>query len=47
MITIYLSADTKIEYKEIDYPKTDEILGDIEKLSKSIECHLKELKNLL
>ena len=37
----------EIEYEEIDYPETSEILGDIEKLSKGIENDLKELKGLL
>jgi len=37
----------EIEYEEIDYPATSEILGDIEKLSKNIENDLKELKELL
>lgn len=37
----------EIEYEEIEYPPTNEILGDIEKLSESIENDLKELKGLL
>ena len=36
-----------IEYEEIEYPPTNEILGKIEKLSKSIENDLKKLKGLL
>jgi len=37
----------EIEYEEIDYPPTNKILGDIEKLSASIGNDLKELKGLL
>ena len=37
----------EIEYEEIEYPPTNEILEDIEKLSASIESDLKELKGLL
>ncbi len=36
-----------IEYEEIDYPPTNEILVDIETLSKSIDNDLEELKQLL
>ena len=36
-----------IEYEEIDYPPTDEILGEIAKLSKNIGSYLEELKQLL
>ena len=36
-----------IEYEEIEYPPTNEILGDIEKLSKCIGSDLKDLKKLL
>jgi len=36
-----------IEYKEIDYPATDEILDDIGGLSNSIDKDLRELKQLL
>ncbi len=37
----------EIEYEEIEYPPTNEILGDIEKLSVSIGNDLKDLKGLL
>lgn len=37
----------EVEYEEIEYPPTNEILGDIEVLSKSIDNDLKELKGLL
>ncbi|MEA1955019.1 MAG: N-6 DNA methylase, partial [Campylobacterota bacterium] len=36
-----------IEYEEIEYPPTNEILGDIEKLSLNIENDIKELKKIL
>lgn len=37
----------EIEYEEIEYPSTNEILGDIEKLSASIKTDLQKLKGLL
>lgn len=37
----------EIEYEEIDYPETSEILGDIEKLSKNINDDLDKLKKIL
>jgi type I restriction enzyme M protein len=37
----------EIEYEEIQYPPTTEILGDIEKLSSGINSDLLELKKLL
>jgi type I restriction enzyme M protein len=37
----------EIEYEEIEYPPTNEILGDIEKLSNEINSDLEELKGLL
>jgi type I restriction enzyme M protein len=37
----------EIEYEEIEYPPTNEILGDIEKLSNEINSDLEELKKLL
>ncbi len=37
----------EIEYEEIEYPATDKILGDIERLSQSIEVDIGELKGLL
>jgi type I restriction enzyme M protein len=36
-----------IEYEEIEYPPTNEILGDIMALSKNIDKDLEELKQLL
>ena len=37
----------EIEYEEIEYPATEEILGKIEALSASIASDVEELKNLL
>lgn len=45
--TLIKHSERTCEYEEINYPATDEILGDIEILSKSIGSDLKELKELL
>jgi len=37
----------EIEYEEIVYPATEEILGEIEGISASIEADMVELKSLL